>query len=161
MVVVSDTSPITNLLKIGQLNLLKDVFQKVIVPEKVHDELLEWKKLGADISEYENADWFEVVTPADYSLVRQLQIQLDSGESEAIALASELKSDYLLIDERRGWNIAKSMGINAIGIVGVLLHAKKTGLVNNVMPIIDDLRTKAGFWLTDSFYSQIKSIVKE
>lgn len=140
---------------------MKDLFQKVIVPDKVHDELLEWKKLGADISEYENADWFEVVIPTDYSLVRQLQIQLDSGEAEAIALATELKPDYLLIDERRGWNIAKSMGINAIGIVGVLLDAKKTGLVKNVMPIIDDLRTKAGFWLTDSFYSQIKSIVKE
>ena len=69
MIVVSDTSPITNLIKIGRLNLLREVFQKVIIPEKVQEELRAWKTLGADITAFENADWIETRTPADLHLV--------------------------------------------------------------------------------------------
>jgi len=161
MIVISDTSPITNLMKIGRLNILKEVFQKVIVPEKVHEELLDWKKLGADITEYENADWVEVARPKDIRLVRELLINLDKGEAEAIVLANEMGADYLLIDERRGWKMAKELGINAIGIIGVLLDAKKLGVLQKIMPVIDELRSVAGFWISAGFYAQIKAIVKE
>jgi uncharacterized protein len=161
MLVISDTSPITNLLKIGRLNLLKDVFQEVIVPDKVNEELLKWKDLGGNISAYENASWVTVRGASNVILIRNLKLELDDGEAEAIALADELKADYLLIDERRGWNVARSMGINAVGIIGVLLQAKKQGIEQTIIPIVDDLRNVAGFWISDSFYTQIKAIVKE
>jgi len=161
MIVVSDTSPITNLIKIGRLNLLKDIFHQVIVPLGVNQELLKWKDLGGDISAYENAGWVSVHQPSNVILIGNLKLELDEGEAEAIALASELNVDFLLIDERRGWKVAKSMGINAIGVIGVLLDARKQGIVTEVMPIIDDLRTRAGFWINDNFYAQIKTIAKE
>ncbi len=81
MIVVSDTSPITNLIKIGRLNLLKEVFQQVIIPDKVRDELLEWKRIGADITAFESAPWIETHTPADLSLVKGMLMYLDEGEA--------------------------------------------------------------------------------
>ena len=161
MIVVSDTSPITNLLKIGRLSLLKDVFHKVIIPGKVREELLEWEKLGADISAYENADWIETHRPTDRLLVKGFLKDLDEGEAEAIALAHELKADYLLIDERRGWKLAKSLGIHAIGLIGVLLNAKSLGILTKVMPVVDELRSVAGFWISQDLYGQIRLIAKE
>lgn len=71
------------------------------------------------------------------------------------------KANYLLIDERKGWKTAKSLGINAIGIVGVLLQAKYLGKITEVLPLIDELRTKAGFWLSEEFYQRVKVLVKE
>jgi hypothetical protein len=161
MLVVSDTSPITNLLKINKLDLLKTIFEEVVVPDMVHDELLAWKNLGGDISDYENATWIKTATPNNAALINQLRVDLDAGEAEAIALAAELKANYLLIDERRGWKTAKSLGINAIGIVGVLLQAKYQGKITEVLPLIDELRTKAGFWLSEEFYQKVKVLVKE
>ncbi len=161
MIVVSDTSPITNLIKIGRLNLLKEVFQQVIIPDKVRDELLEWKKIGADITAFESAPWIETQTPADLSLVKGMLMYLDEGEAQAIVLAHELKADYLLIDERRGWKQANDMGIRAIGLVGVLLQAKSLRIIPAVMPIVDDLRNIAGFWLSQDLYDRIKQITKE
>ena len=161
MIVVSDTSPITNLIKIGRLGLLQEVFQRVIIPEKVREELQAWKMLGADITAFENADWIETRTATDGHLVQSLLTSLDEGEAEAIALAHELKADYLLIDERRGWRLAKSMGVQAIGLIGVLLNAKSLGVLPEVMPIIDDLRNVAGFWISHDFYDYIRLIAKE
>lgn len=86
---------------------------------------------------------------------------MDEGEAEAIALAHELKADYLLIDERRGWKLAKSMGVQAIGLIGVLLNAKSLGVFPEVMPVIDALRNVAGFWISQDFYDDIRLIAKE
>ncbi len=161
MLVVSDTSPLTNLLKIGRLSLLRDVFQQVIIPAKVDEEIRAWKKIGADITAFEDADWIEVHTPSDPLLVERLLKDLDEGEAEAIALAHELKADYLLIDERRGWKLARSMGIDAIGLIGVLLRAKSLGMLPQVMPVVDLLRNVAGFWISQDFYDDIRLIAKE
>jgi hypothetical protein len=67
----------------------------------------------------------------------------------------------LLIDERQGWKIADKMGIASIGLIGVLLKAKKEGHITAVMPVVDELRTVAEFWIKDSFYEQIKALADE
>ena len=101
MLVVSDTSPISNLMLVGRLTILKDVYQKIVIPPSVHTELLELVNLGEDISAYLSADWIEVKTPSNVITIEKLLKELDEGEAEAIALAQELNADYLLIDERR------------------------------------------------------------
>lgn len=163
MIVISDTSPITNLIKIGRLNILHDLFGKVVVPEEVNRELLNWKKLGADISTYQNAPWIELakVKVTEYQLRAHLSINLDDGEADAIALAFALKADFLLIDERRGRKIARSMGIKAVGLIGVLLEAKNNGVIEEVLPILESLRTKAGFWISEDLFNQVKLRARE
>ena len=161
MIVVSDTSPIANLLAIGKLDLLREVYQRVLVPEKVRAELLEWKVLGADITTFEQAGWIEARVATNRSLVEKLSNELDAGEAEALALALELEADYLLIDERRGWRLAKSMGLNAIGLLGVLLNAKRLGVLPEVMPVVEELRTVAGFWIGQDVVDRIRQIAGE
>lgn len=161
MLIVSDTSPISNLILIGRLSLLRDMYQVVILPPSVHTEVLALKDFGEDISAYTTADWFEIKAPEDVALVHQLLEKLDEGEAEAIALAKELSADFLLIDERRGWKIAGDMGIASIGLIGILLKAKQVGLLSSVMSVVDELRTKAEFWIKDDFYEQIRDLAEE
>jgi predicted nucleic acid-binding protein len=73
---------------------------------------------------------------------------LDAGETEAIALALDVKADVLLLDEKRGREAARSFGLTVAGVLGELLHAKKAGLLNELRTEISRLRAEAGFFLT-------------
>ncbi|MEM6767624.1 MAG: hypothetical protein AAF655_21985 [Bacteroidota bacterium] len=108
MVIVSDTSIITNLIQIGELSLLKKIFGKVQIPTKVYHEL---QKLPNQLRLIDSVDWIAVVSIEDLSLFNELIQYLDPGEAEAIVLALETKAGLLLIDERKGRRIAKEYGI--------------------------------------------------
>jgi len=100
MIIVSDTTPISELAKVDNLDLLPKLFGKVVIPQGVFDELQVGKHPAAKL--VQNLSWLEVVTVDNQQLVRELQqsFKLDLGESEAIALAEELSASQLLIDER-------------------------------------------------------------
>lgn len=100
-------------------------------------------------------EWIETQKIANKMLVALLQIEVDAGEAEAIALAVELKADLLLLDERRGRTIASRLGLKFIGLLGVIIEAKHRGLVSTVKPILDSLIAKAGFWITGDLYARV------
>jgi predicted nucleic acid-binding protein len=79
----------------------------------------------AEINQAIQAGWIIQVSVKDMVLVQALALDLDRGEAEAIALALERKSSYLLIDESDGRAKARAMGLNPVGVIGVLLRAKK------------------------------------
>lgn len=80
---------------------------------------------------------------------------LDRGEAEAIALALELKAEELLIDERLGRREANRLGVPIIGVLGILLVAKRRTLINAVQPVVDALISKAGFRVSLQLYEQV------
>ena len=90
-----------------------------------------------------------------------LQIQLDPGESEAIALVLELNANRLLIDERLGRNIATQYGLKIRGILGLLVNAKEQGLIELLKPILDDLLARSGFRVRQDLYDRILQDVSE
>lgn len=161
MIVVSNTSPIINLAAIGRLNLLQQLYGKVVIPQSVYDEIVVSGSGQAGSFEVSNLDWLETRSAADVALVALLQVELDSGEADAIALAVELKADLILMDERKGRKIAGRVGLRCVGLLGVLIEAKRTGLVSIVRPIVDDLIGRAGFWIGPDLYQRVLQAADE
>ena len=161
MIVVSDTSPLSNLFIIGRLELLHQLFEKIVVPTAVMNELLELEKRGIDLSLIRNAPWIEVVEVKHKDSIQKLLIDLDRGEAEAIVLAESMHADWLLIDETKGRNIAKLHGLRIVGLLGILLLAKEKRLISNVKPLITELIIKAKFRIDDGLYHKVISLAQE
>ncbi|OAV44241.1 DUF3368 domain-containing protein [Lewinella sp. 4G2] len=151
MIVVSDTSAISNLYQIGLIDVLKDLYGQIVISPGVHHEL---SRVQAQADFLFETDWIIVKHPTDQLLLKKLLDQLDLGESESIVLAIELKAEYLIIDERLGRSIATEYGIQITGILGVLIQAKKLGLIDNVSDKITALR-EIGLWLNDKLIKHV------
>lgn len=158
MLVVSDTSPITNLLRIGRLGLLHDVFGQVIIPQTVYDELCELphQQLAID-----GEPWLIIRSAGQLNLVTTLKEELDAGEAEAIALAIEIKADYLIIDELKGRHKAEALGVRIVGLLGVLIQAKQAGYLLAVKPVLIELKDRAGFRIHETLYQRVLEMAGE
>ena len=152
MLIVSDTSAVTNLLQIEQLHLLYEVFGVVILPQAVYEELCQLPQQKEVIDQQ---NWIFVQKPSNQKMVFDLETDLDEGEAEAIVLALELKADFLIIDELKGRNKAEEAGLKIIGLLGVLLRAKQSGFLPAVKPIIDQLISETGFRVHPTLYQQV------
>ena len=155
MIVVSNTSPIINLAAVGQLDLLRQLYGKVIIPQAVYHEITVIGAGQPGAMEVQTLEWIETKQVTNRALVMVLQTELDEGEVEAIALAIELRADLLLLDERLGRTIASRLGLQFIGLLGVLIEAKQKGYTPAVKPVLDDLVTKAGFWVSPQLYARV------
>jgi predicted nucleic acid-binding protein len=146
---VSDTSPISNLAIIGQLELLRDQFEQVMIPGAVFSECKRMDNPSAKqvILKAVEDGWLIVAPITNGALVESLLADLDRGESEAIALAIESRADLLLLDEREGRRVARQSGLQVRGVLGVLMRAKVMGSLTTIKPSIDLLKSKARFFI--------------
>ncbi len=155
MTVVSNTSPITSLAAIGQLDLLRQLYSSIVIPQAVYDEMVGLGYTVPGAIAVQTLPWIETRQVINRIFVGELQNELDAGESEAIALAIELTADLLLIDEYPGRIIASSLGLNLTGLLGILLVAKRRGIIPAVKPVMDDLISQAAFRVGDRLYADI------
>lgn len=157
MPVVSNTSPVLNLAIIGELDLLRQQFGKILIPKAVLAELRVEETLpgSAQLRQAIASGWLQVEDIENPSLVELLQRDLDRGEAEAIALALLLDADWILLDERDGRRIAKSLGLKVTGILGVVIRASRLGLVSSLPAVINQLREEAGFRIAPNLLAQI------
>jgi predicted nucleic acid-binding protein len=158
MIVVSDTSPITNLAAIGQLDLLRELYGNLVIPTAVYNEMAGVNKLVPGAIEVQTLAWIQTQAVTNYQQVTQIQASqnnIDLGEAEAHALALELQANLLLMDERRGRAVATNYGINVTGILGVILQAKRNGLIIAVKPVIDRLINQVDFRVSSQLYAAI------
>lgn len=125
MIVVSDTTPLISLMKAARLDLLGSLFQEVLIPNAVYSELTTNPNFAEEAEQIKNCPFIRVVSVKEQKAVDVLRRSagLDLGESEAIVYADDVKADVLLMDEARGRQVAKSMGLYIMGTVGVLLFA--------------------------------------
>ncbi len=161
MLVVSDTSPLINLAIIGRLDLLPRLYGQVIVPEAVFHEIVVQGagELGAE--EISQADWVKVKSCSDQIFLKTLLHQLDPGEAEAIALAVELSADRILMDESEGRRIAAEHSLRTVGVLGVLLRAKREGLIPELAAEMQRLTHEAGFFIHPNLYKEVLEMAGE
>jgi uncharacterized protein len=161
VVVVADTSSVSNLIVVQKLDLLHSLFGDVFIPERVFVEIEQLANFGIDMSVFVNADWIKTKSLEDFSVYDQLTETLDRGESEAIALSLTYTNSLLLIDERKGRAIAESYNIRCIGLVGILILAKEKGFIGAVKPLLDRLIEEANFFISAKVYQSALSAANE
>jgi hypothetical protein len=146
---------------VNKLDLLNQLYGTITIPIAVHEEITVKGSGEAGSEEVQTLKWIEVKSVSNRKFVKALQVELDDGESEAIALATELKANLVLLDERRGRSVAKRFGLHYIGILGVLIEAKQKGLIQLIKPILDDLISKSGFWISPGLYDRMLEVSHE
>jgi len=155
MHVVSNSSPLINLARIGRLTLLRELFGVLIVPDAVWQEVAVEGAGQPGADEVRSAEWIQRQAVMNTQLVQALQQDLDAGEAEAIALSLELGADLLLMDENLGRQTARHLGLRYIGLIGALVMAKRRGLISAVKPHLDLLRDIAGFRVDAALYDHV------
>ena len=159
MIIVSDTTLLSELAKVRQLHLLHDLFGTVIIPQEVYAELTTGIHPAAQLVPTQN--WLEIRSSDDQqSKILQLDFNLDVGEAAAIALAEELNTDQLLIDERAARRVAISRQLPVIGTIGILVLAKQRGRLESVKAVLDALITN-GMRISDRLYNQALTLAQE
>ena len=162
MIAVSDTGPIIGLAKANRLSLLKNLFEKVLIPPMVRKELFAKTVDEAELIDNALTDFIQVseINPVDETAKLILE-GLSEGERQAIGVAASLGNDViLLIDDRAGRQAAEKLNIKITGLVGVLLMAKEKGLIKSVVDVIEEIRNN-GYWLSNSLVDIAKQLSGE
>jgi len=153
MIVVSDTTPITTLLKAGEVALLEKLFGSLVIPGAVADELLGFHE--------QLSSFIRVRTVSEPDRLPPGVERLGKGETEAIQLAKEVGADIVIIDDRRARAAAIGLGLKCTGLLGLLVHAKQRNLLSSVRATIDVLEKRGGLYLSDAVKAEAAKIAGE
>ncbi len=139
-VLVADTSPLIMLARIGELALLARLYERVLVPEEVWREAVLQKPSAPDASVIATTIFIER-RAVDRSKAAAIASAygIDDGEAEVLVLAQQSPGVHVLIDDGPARAAANSLGLRRVGTVGVLLRAKRAGLIDLVRPRLDAL----------------------
>ncbi|GAA6624277.1 DUF3368 domain-containing protein [Scytonema sp. NUACC26] len=163
MIIVSDTSPLANLIVVGHVDVLPQLFGAIVIPDAVYLELLANGENHPVTKTVMTADWLNVRSVSNQAQVMILERErrLDPGEANTIVLAIELQATQLLIDERLGRTEAKRQGLRITGILGVLLAAKRQGLIPVVRPVLERFIGEANFRISNQLYDETLALAEE
>jgi len=144
--VVADTSPLIALQQVGQLSLLPRLFGQIHIPPGVAEEL----RPGMA----ETPAWV-VVRPLTQPIASAiLRASLGVGESEALALAMDIRAALVMVDDRPARRLASNLGFPVVGTAGILLRAKRLGLIPEVRPLLDEIIGR-GFRLSPAIREKV------
>jgi hypothetical protein len=144
MTVVSNSSPLIIFERISRFDLLEALFGEVTIPPAVRDEVF---------GSIEPPSWIRVVPPIQPLMVSMQIVSLGVGEREAISLAIETKAELLLLDDQAARRMAARLGVSIVGCAGLLLRAKRNGLIEAVLPHLSSMR-EAGLRISDELFDR-------
>lgn len=152
--VVSNSSPIIHLAKIGYLDLLQEFFGELLIPEAVYEECIIEGGDRPEVSIIKQASWLRVVPVTNQNLVSLLKSEIDRGEAESIALALETQAALILLDDADAREKARLYHLKITGILGLLIRAKRSGKLTSLSTLLDALRD-TGFWLSATLIDRL------
>ena len=156
--VISNTTPILSLLKIDKLEILKELYSQVIIPNAVYQEIENGK----------HKEYYKDLTKIDWLIIQKIKddnsrdyfVDLDDGEAEVLILAKELNADLVILDEILGRRYAKVLDYKLTGTLGVLLKAKEKGIIKSLKVLLTEL-TEKGTWLNPKLIKEVLRIGNE
>lgn len=162
--IITNSTPIIGLSIIGKLHLLGEIFEEVYVPGAVYREVVNSnssKNYGSNELRMMVRDGgFQLYNVENSSLVRKLYGRLHEGELEVIVGAKELELKFVMIDEHAARTLAKTFLLQPIGTIGILILAKKKGLIKEVKPLLDSL-LEHDFYISKQIYQHALGQVGE
>jgi uncharacterized protein len=156
--IVSNTTPLISLLKLARLDILRDLYGVVFIPTSVYHEI----EAGKHKSYYQDLlklDWIKITPVKDKQAVKYF-LDLDAGEAETIVLATEINADLVILDEKLGRFYAKHADLNVTGTIGVLIKAKREGIIKELKPLLIELTSK-DVWINTKLIGEILSQIGE
>lgn len=127
--IISDTSCLIILSNIGELQLLQKLYGQVFTTVEIAQEF------GEILPE-----WIVIKGAADIHKQQLLELQIDKGESSAIALALEMSNSTLILDDNKARKIANQLGLHVTGTIGIIVRAKLNGIIPSIRPILEKIR---------------------
>lgn len=127
--IISDTSCFIILTNINELDILHKVYQKILTTQEIAIEY------GEALPE-----WVEIVSVKDKYRQQLLEMQIDKGESSAIALALETPDSTVILDDYKARKIAKQLGIIYTGTIGVIIKAKLKEIIPSIKPLLEKIK---------------------
>jgi predicted nucleic acid-binding protein len=127
--IISDTSCFIILTNIAELNLLQKVYGHIVTTLDIAIEY------GETLP-----DWVEIVTVKDKYRQQLLEMQIDKGESSAIALALETPDSLIILDDYKARKIADQLGLIFTGTIGIIIKAKLNGVIPSIKPLLDKIK---------------------
>ena len=138
--VICNTSPLQYLHQIGQLRILPALAGQIVVPAAVEKELEAGRRSGIDLPDLKTLEWIVIRKPMSKQAV-PLITDLGPGETEVLMLALESSDPIVILDDGLARRFAETLQIRLTGTVGLLLDAKRAGLIDTVAPLLDQLRS--------------------
>lgn len=149
MIAVSNTSPLVTLSRAGYVAFLVQLFEVVYIPEAVYSEIFQKDdEASRKVRELIERNFIKVKSMKNSDLVKILNIELGTGESEAIVLCRELKADYVLLDDLKARVCAGSFEIKVIGTLGLIRAMRRKDLIKDSSEEIYKRLKSANFWIT-------------
>jgi predicted nucleic acid-binding protein len=157
--VISNTSPLLYLYRIGAIHWLPKLFDEVWAPDAVINELMAGRSKGYDVPNPADFNWLHIVNPKAMPS-EWLALDLGTGEISAMALALENPKHVILLDDMLARRTAQAAGLQVWGTLKVLLEAKSHGLVDKIEPFVTGLND-AGMWVSAEVKQRILILAGE
>jgi len=156
--VIANNTPLVALWILGRLDLLRELYDEVLIPEAVYEEFLATERALRQAA-LQDAPWIKTAPLSNPQHVR-VYVGLDQGEAEVLALVEERSARLVIIDEYKGRRYAQRLGLPLTGTLGLLLVAKEQRLVSNLSALLAELQD-AGLYLDAELIAQVLRLAGE
>ncbi len=147
--IISDTSCFIILSNIGELDLLQKVYGEIITTSTIAEEF------GDELP-----SWVRIQNVSDKLRLKILELQIDKGESSAIALALETPNSTLILDDYKARKLAENLGLNFTGTSGIIIKTKLENITPSINPFLEKIK-KSNFRISPEIELQAFKEAKE